>query len=537
MMNLNYVFFAPTQQVVPELEVGEFNEPILDSWIGYLKGGGDPHREVPPNGPLILAAFEGLICHLFDDQLNLFLELMDLLLIKGADPNLKFTRITIHNDVFLEINFLVALYAFWKLGTWPEEKEQVLESLFDRLLADLRVDLRAAFSEEYSNREVPRDNFCEFDNSTGDLLEQANILHYASLFNDTLSINKLLLRDPDLIRSFCHVVSGKNMLTSLYADPQAITQRVLDKNSPGILAFVGSRRKESIVFNVERKVRVTCLHIAAKTLGSSLPNFLIGSGAYRGAVDSSNQSPLKYLENELDYLEGKKILKLRGLKKLLKYVPTLPLQLPQAHLLIHKDGFSILYDTRTKVAIYVYERLTKDKLPLLGEERPGYFRQDQHIPLLNRAKTTDYTYTDYDRGHMRAAGNATGLSKKETFIMSNVFPQNHNLNITYWKMLENRVRILTQSYRVVEVFTGVLYCPTQCQDGKKRVIYEVIGKGEIAVPTHSYKVLFIHQENKIYPQAYMFPNSQIEARKTIEDFMVPVELIQQLSGILFNSHN
>ncbi len=44
----------------------------------------------------------------------------------------------------------------------------------------------------------------------------------------------------------------------------------------------------------------------------------------------------------------------------------------------------------------------------------------------------------------------------------------------------------------MEVFTGTLFTPELYNDGKKRIVYEVIGKNNIAVPTELSKVIFVH---------------------------------------------
>ena len=55
-----------------------------------------------------------------------------------------------------------------------------------------------------------------------------------------------------------------------------------------------------------------------------------------------------------------------------------------------------------------------------------------------KAYPSDYTRSGYDRGHMAPAGDMkwSETAMQESFYMSNVCPQNRNLNRGDWKDLE-----------------------------------------------------------------------------------------------------
>lgn len=92
-----------------------------------------------------------------------------------------------------------------------------LEQFFNRIIEDPRTNLRATFSEEYTDRAPDWDSKrgsldLDFHDTLRNLLEDANLLHYASSIGDIITVNKLLDRDPDLIHSQCSTVAGKNLL-------------------------------------------------------------------------------------------------------------------------------------------------------------------------------------------------------------------------------------------------------------------------------------------------------------------------------------
>jgi DNA/RNA endonuclease G (NUC1) len=228
---------------------------------------------------------------------------------------------------------------------------------------------------------------------------------------------------------------------------------------------------------------------------------------------------------------------IKVLRQLLKFIPLMPRTLPQAHCIIHKVGYSILYDTRLKVPVYTYECLKEEDLAKEATRGNLNFTQDKEVPAPNRSKNTDYAHSGYHKGHSRPAADAVESTEamQDTFKLSNAFPENPTLNLGYWKSLEMHVRELVKKSRCVEVFTGCLFLPKMCKDGIKRVAFEVIGEGHVAVPTHCYKVLFIHKKQRIEQVAYVLPNASLKPGKTLDVFLKTVEEIQSLSGVIFNT--
>lgn len=71
-------------------------------------------------------------------------------------------------------------------------------------------------------------------------------------------------------------------------------------------------------------------------------------------------------------------------------------------------------------------------------------------------------------------------------------------------------------------------------DGKMYVKYQVIGKNNVAVPTHFFKVLILEKESgEIELRSYVMPNSPVDEKIPLERFLVPIESIERASGLLF----
>ncbi len=61
----------------------------------------------------------------------------------------------------------------------------------------------------------------------------------------------------------------------------------------------------------------------------------------------------------------------------------------------------------------------------------------------------------------------------ETFLFSNIVPQNAQNNKGIWLKVEKFCRKLARKYSNVYVISGPLYLATEREDGKKIVRYEV----------------------------------------------------------------
>lgn len=89
----------------------------------------------------------------------------------------------------------------------------------------------------------------------------------------------------------------------------------------------------------------------------------------------------------------------------------------------------------------------------------------------------------------------------------------------------------------MRIVTGPLYLPRQHPDGKWRVSYEVIGNPpNIAVPTHFYKVIVAESgkpNDSVAVGAFVLPNAEINNSTKLQDFEVPVEVVERASGLEF----
>ncbi|KAF2653235.1 hypothetical protein K491DRAFT_694946 [Lophiostoma macrostomum CBS 122681] len=199
------------------------------------------------------------------------------------------------------------------------------------------------------------------------------------------------------------------------------------------------------------------------------------------------------------------------------------------------------FDRRTRNPAWVAEHITPESLADNNADRKhSVFVEDISIPEMFRAKLKDYFRSGFDRGHQVPAADAKWSQEAmdDTFLLSNMCPQvGDGFNRDYWAHFEDFCRRLTRRYPSVRIVTGPLYLPKRDPDGKWRVSYEVIGSPpNVAVPTHFYKVIFAEDGTpggKVAVGAFVLPNAVIANKKPLQDFEVPVEVVERASGLEF----
>ncbi|NWH80880.1 NUCG Endonuclease, partial [Piaya cayana] len=201
-----------------------------------------------------------------------------------------------------------------------------------------------------------------------------------------------------------------------------------------------------------------------------------------------------------------------------------------------RESYVMCYDPRARSALWVIEQLSPLGLSGASERDRCEFREDDSVHEYHRATNGDYRGSGFDRGHLAAAANHKWSQRamQDTFYLSNIAPQNPHLNQHAWNNLEKYCRSLARSNKNVYVCTGPLFLPRMEADGKMYVKYQVIGKNNVAVPTHFFKVLILEKESgEIELRSYVMPNTPVDEKIPLERFLVPIESIERASGLLF----
>ncbi len=117
-------------------------------------------------------------------------------------------------------------------------------------------------------------------------------------------------------------------------------------------------------------------------------------------------------------------------------------------------------------------------------ERSGTFKPDLRLKTIIRS--SDYTHSGYDRGHLTPAGDAdTDIEMSDTFFLTNIVPQAPLLNRTQWRNLESEIR--NSLKRDTVIITGAIY---RQWDLRTKYEQKYIGLNKIPVPYAIFKIVY-----------------------------------------------
>lgn len=202
----------------------------------------------------------------------------------------------------------------------------------------------------------------------------------------------------------------------------------------------------------------------------------------------------------------------------------------------HKNHV-VCYDRQRRIPLWVAEHVTKENLKGCANRKHSKFLPDPSVPIMFSAQNDDYHKSGWSRGHMAPAGDNKydQEAMSATFYLSNILPQNVDNNNGFWNRLEMYCRDLAAKFDHVWIVSGPLFLPetNAHSSGKKFVRYEVIGKNEVAVPTHLFKVVVAEKEGTGKPLLGVFvvPNVPIPSHHQLHEFKVDLEFVESHSGL------
>jgi endonuclease G len=152
------------------------------------------------------------------------------------------------------------------------------------------------------------------------------------------------------------------------------------------------------------------------------------------------------------------------------------------------------------------------------------FTEDEDIPQGQRATDNDYYNSRYDRGHMCPAGDNKWdqLAMTQSFLFTNICPQNHGLNKYEWNDLEKLCRDWARQYGAVDVVCGPLFTTSGQQ--------KTIGRNKVWVPDAFFKVVLCRQGT---PKAIGFVYRNEGKKQPMSDAVRSVDDIERLTGMDF----
>ncbi|MBR1872602.1 MAG: DNA/RNA non-specific endonuclease [Bacteroidales bacterium] len=190
--------------------------------------------------------------------------------------------------------------------------------------------------------------------------------------------------------------------------------------------------------------------------------------------------------------------------------------------IIEHMGYTLSYNEKWRIPNWVAWELLDSEL--YGDfDRAEKFTPDPQWKG-RQAYDSDYTGSGWDRGHMAPSGDMKWSSQtmKECFYLTNVCPQNHNLNSGVWNDLEKLTRKEARYYGCVWVCCGPVVDKGLGTAGKNKVM----------VPDGFFKALLTRKKDGTYASiGFYFPNEA--GNRPLGDYAMSIDELEAFTGMDF----
>jgi endonuclease G len=203
--------------------------------------------------------------------------------------------------------------------------------------------------------------------------------------------------------------------------------------------------------------------------------------------------------------------------------PSQGIQLIDRATVLENVGYVVGYSESMRNPLWVTYRVFDVPISDSGK-RPSGFRIDHRTT--SKVSHGDYTRSGYDRGHMApnyAIATRYGMyGQRETFLMSNVIPQNPRVNRHIWKDLEMLVaQRYGRYFGEVWVITGPIF---------KKPIKRL--ESGVAIPSAYYKILADEDGDELRAKAFII-ESDCPPYTRIKSHLVSIDELEDLTHLDF----
>ena len=190
--------------------------------------------------------------------------------------------------------------------------------------------------------------------------------------------------------------------------------------------------------------------------------------------------------------------------------------------ILKRVAYTASYNSDLRIPNWVAWRLTGAHTRGKNKRAGVKFHEDTDVPM-PRAVDFDYVRSGYDRGHLcpSADNRWDATAQEQSFLLTNVCPQDHNLNVGDWHELENLCRKWAKMYGSIYVVAGpVLF------KGK----HKTIGKNKVTVPEAFFKVVLC-MEGKPKAIGFIYRNESGNRPKSY--YVNTIDDVERITGIDF----
>lgn len=194
--------------------------------------------------------------------------------------------------------------------------------------------------------------------------------------------------------------------------------------------------------------------------------------------------------------------------------------------ILKKTNYTVSFNKKYNVPNWVAWSITAEEL-VERESRTNDFLPDPELSASSAVTTEDYIGSGYDRGHMCPAADNRyhWRAMDECFYMTNMCPQNHNLNTGVWNDLEQQCRRWVDEDNVVYVVCGPIFYTDASP--------EYIGRRhKVRVPDAFFKVV-LRDYGQGSPKAAGFIFENKSGTAPLRNYACSIDEVEEVTGIDF----
>lgn len=197
----------------------------------------------------------------------------------------------------------------------------------------------------------------------------------------------------------------------------------------------------------------------------------------------------------------------------------------QGETIIKHTAYTLSFNTKHNNPNWVAWELTANEANA-NMQRSDNFCADPELPLRNQVTSADYKGSGYDRGHMCPAADNRWSTQamNECFYMSNMCPQNHELNSQSWERLESACRRWATNEGSIFIVCGPIY-----KSNRKSL---TIGYDHVVtVPDEFFKCVLTLNPGKEKAIGFIYSNRQ--GKQSMEECAMTVDDVEAITGYDF----
>lgn len=233
----------------------------------------------------------------------------------------------------------------------------------------------------------------------------------------------------------------------------------------------------------------------------------------RSLLDGKQPSTSEKAISPKDTIEEKDIVDVPSRRKTLAAGPS---SMPS--LILNRMGYTCSYNPTTRIPNWVEWTLTADHTSGPYKRNGISFTEDYDVE--DGPATSDYSRSGYDRGHMCPSGDNkwSQEAQQQSFLMTNICPQSHDLNRGDWNDLEIKCRSWAQRYKEINIVCGPIFRGNS---------HKKIGKNRVTVPEAFFKVIL--RDNAAI--GFIYDNE--DGHKPMREYACSIDEVEKITGIDF----